>query len=1099
MTQLAQHPAFQQIEDRLDIIGQKYRVMQIIRGFAMWLGCAIVASVAAAFTAHFLREGAATVAVTVIWAIWLLGSAVQWVVRPMLLRPKLVETARMVEARIPNLHNGLTNSVLLAGAGDLTENPFLPDIFNEIAVDASAKPLNNSVRLADLNKLAFRLICAAVPMLLCAALFHHAFAHGLHQMLAPRQFVEQVGALEILDVQPADVTLVAGEPLEITMNARRPQAAGANPPAAKLIFDGSTPGATLAATLTDGVLHYSYRIDHVDQPMKYRLEAGGSQTPWYTANVVHQVKLLSLDISIHPPKYTRLPDTTLTIKPEDIDKTPIVAPQGSAVDIGATMDVPAKSALLQVGDNQQLEMESSQQNQRFHQTITALADTTVMVEPMESQQILAKLPENGLVIHCTADAPPKVELTVPSHDGLTLAPTRELTVEANVSDDYGLTSAHLLMGAGEAPLTMYAEAPRELFADSPLQKHIKFALHLSADQGRSGSSIHVQVEAADNRDLTAQMRAANLTAKDDGGGQIGRSASFEIKFEDPQAAAHTEQDNVDKLRLRLLEMLKKQQELMDQATAYNAGDKDAMNGINAGQTDLRNLLNDTADKFDFDADTAIIKRTVQVLAVNPAKETIDLSAAILSEPVAKQQLVLRGDLVAKQQHIISTLESLLAMLQRVKEATTQPSGKGNDPMPSRVDAFKKMDEALQQYMKQERKILDQTTSLAKKPVDNYSDDDKKKLADLQMAQEKLDAFMKQAISDYSKNAEQDLSNSDLLKDLYEIQTEVTMAKDALKQKMAEIAVPAEENGLELAKEQSSNIEKWLTNTPDRQQWTQEDMLDKKDIPMPELPKELEDMIGQLQEQEEDLSQEMEDQNANWHDSADKGIGWDAADGPIADMSAKGVTGNRLPSNNEMDGRSGEGRSGKSQGEFVGEEAHGKGGRNTPTRLDPTPFQKGQIKDTSKDPVGGATGGGKISGQGGAGLEGPVPPKVKAEMQRLAQKQADLQNQAEKLNLQYKLAHYDNFKLLESIAIMRRIESDLDANRYENALMKRDLLVDTLETDKMLLSGRIHVEQDTTPASTGKLHSDIDNAMKGDLPAAWSDALKEYYEKLSQAQ
>ena len=70
----------------------------------------------------------------------------------------------------------------------------------------------------------------------------------------------------------------------------------------------------------------------------------------------------------------------------------------------------------------------------------------------------------------------------------------------------------------------------------------------------------------------------------------------------------------------------------------------------------------------------------------------------------------------------------------------------------------------------------------------------------------------------------------------------------------------------------------------------------------------------------------------------------------------GVTGNVLPNNNEMGGRSGEGRSGRSQGEFVGDNAVGKGGRNTPTRLDPTPFQQGQVNDTSKDPVGGATGG-----------------------------------------------------------------------------------------------------------------------------------------------
>jgi hypothetical protein len=256
------------------------------------------------------------------------------------------------------------------------------------------------------------------------------------------------------------------------------------------------------------------------------------------------------------------------------------------------------------------------------------------------------------------------------------------------------------------------------------------------------------------------------------------------------------------------------------------------------------------------------------------------------------------------------------------------------------------------------------------------------------------------------------------------------------------------------------------------------------------------MVGKLMEQEEDLFQQMEDANANWQDSIDKGQGWDALDGPISDNSAKGITGNALPNNNEQQGRSGEGRNGQSQGEFVGDSAVGKGGRDTPTRLDPTPFEKGQIKDTSKDPVGGATGGGKLSGQGGQGLEGPVPPKLQQEMQRLAQKQAELRNNAERLNLQYQLGRYDNFKLQESTLLMRRVESDLEANRYQNALRRRDIVLDSLQTSQMLLGGQIHVQLDTTPTPSGKIQRDISDAMKGQLPPAWSQALQEYYRKLS---
>ena len=67
------------------------------------------------------------------------------------------------------------------------------------------------------------------------------------------------------------------------------------------------------------------------------------------------------------------------------------------------------------------------------------------------------------------------------------------------------------------------------------------------------------------------------------------------------------------------------------------------------------------------------------------------------------------------------------------------------------------------------------------------------------------------------------------------------------------------------------------------------------------------------------------------DSLDKGAGWGAADGPISNMSARGVTGNTLPNNMEISGRSGEGRSGRSSGQMVEATAEGKGGRKTPSR------------------------------------------------------------------------------------------------------------------------------------------------------------------------
>ena len=318
-------------------------------------------------------------------------------------------------------------------------------------------------------------------------------------------------------------------------------------------------------------------------------------------------------------------------------------------------------------------------------------------------------------------------------------------------------------------------------------------------------------------------------------------------------------------------------------------------------------------------------------------------------------------------------------------------------------------------------------------------------------------------SDLSKLPEQDFANSSTAKELVEIQTELKMAEDALLKKSVDIAVPLEQLGYERAEEIKTNLEKWLPDTPDREKWSQEESLTDKDkeAPMAELPGELEDMVGELMEQEEDLFDEMEDVSSSAADSLDKGAGWDAMDGPISNNSAKGVTGNRLPNSSEIGGRSGEGRQGKSSGEFVGDEAVGKGGRKTPSRLTPDPYVKGQIKDHSKESAGGATGGGKESGKGGEGLEGPAP-YARPPRRRTAGRQAGrAAEQGRRDRSAVSGVELPSHRSEEMIEIMAQVERDLKAGRYQNALRQRQVLSAGLGNVKQYLEGEFEVRQDAT--------------------------------------
>jgi len=1071
VTDLAPKAAYLLIEDRLDDIGRKHRAIRLLGGALLWLAWAAAATVAAAVAAHLLRQGPATMALLAVWAAWLIVSAIFWLARPIWSRPRPLEMARLIEQRIPGLHNGLTNSVLLARASDLQSSPLLGEIFEEIHLLIEQKPLDQAVRLADLKPLLKRLLVVAAAVLVAAVGFRAQAVHGWQQMLAPLRFVPQSGAMRIMDVQPGDATLVAGQPLEIVILAAGPQR-----PEARLIFDGADAPATmaLAPMPADTGLRYACRLEHVTQSMRYRAELGSSQTPWYRVNVVPEVKLLEMRVQVTPPRYTGLQAHSYS--------PGTAVPQGSILQIALGIDVPVQRAILQISDGRQMELTAGPDARHFSAELTILADTTLSVNLLQGAQIISKLPQSPLAIGCQIDQPPSIKMIWPARD-MTTTPTSDLTVRAELSDDWGLTEGRVLMGVGDAPLAPVAQQNLQ-----GASSRLAIPIHLTAEQVGDGRTVHLQVEAVDNRDLRQPLAGA--------GPQTARGPVIEIKFADGRRLAQQQKQNLDKLRALLRQMLQMQQELMDRTATAAAGNRAELPKIGSGQADLRKLMLDTADRFEFDAATAIVQRTLQMLAVNPAKEAADLSAAIAAEPIAKEQTRLLAVLRQRQQVILSTLSSLLGQLDSAAPAATRPEPSGTQPLAAQPDPFTKLAQALQEFAAQQRRILSQTAPLAQKPVDNFDDADRKSLGDLQMAQDKLDAFLQQSIADFSNGAPQDFSNPELVKDLYGIEVDVTMAADALKDQAADVAVPAEKSAAAAAEEELKNMQKWLSDRPDRARQSQEAPAAVVPQAMPELPKELEDMIGDLLEQQEDLFKALGDAGAKAQSPGGEESGGQASNATLSDSSARGVTGNVLPDERQLAGRSGEGRTGQSEGEFVGDSARGKGGRDTPTRLDQTPFQKGQIKDSSPEPTGGATGGGKLSGQGGVGLEGPLPPEVQQQLARLAQKQVELRNAAQRFNLQYRLPRYDNFKLLKAIAAMRRVESDLQANRYNDALSQRDVLIESLEASRMLLGGRIHVQLDTTPQPSGKTRQEIDDVMKGQLPADWSEALKQYYRKLS---
>ncbi len=271
--------------------------------------------------------------------------------------------------------------------------------------------------------------------------------HGWNQMFNPMAFVPKVGSVEIVEVRPKSITLMSGQPLEISLSVRDPQN---RQPNAVLLFDNEKVNRAEVAPAgsgDDSLLHYSYRLEHVEDSMKFRVEVGGSESPWYSVNVVKQVKLEQLSLAIDAPPYTNTGRAEFHLKADEIEKTPISAAEGSKIEIAGQFDVPTSGALIagggwdacgdggaRWGTSIQRELSADAGLGREHQPDGERADYLDAAQPAAFCAV-----HQGWV--------PSIEMKWPTSD-MNVGLDQEIKVRAILKDDHGLSAVRVLMGTG---------------------------------------------------------------------------------------------------------------------------------------------------------------------------------------------------------------------------------------------------------------------------------------------------------------------------------------------------------------------------------------------------------------------------------------------------------------------------------------------------------------------------------------------------------------------------------------------------------------------------------------------------------------------------
>jgi len=974
------------------------------------------------------------------------------ILRPLLRRVDEEKAALAAEKRYPEAENLLINAVQLSRR----EHKGLAALMVERVVEDAAQfagrvEAKEVAPRRSLRKLAFAATLVAACLLAYLVVAPTYFKNGIIRYIRFRSNIAPITATQI-SVEPGDASVLWGEALTVaaTVKAPTPQQAFiriGNGEAVAMRFDGR---------------RFVHTIPSVRENLSYSIAAGDAVAGPFHIRVVYRPTIQRADITFNFPAYSHLPPQTI---------------RNAALNIQI---VSGTTLQMVVSSMQELDEASIKLNGREFSAAVSGKTAVWTLTPRKSATYHIRLSDkNGNVCRYTytlqvkKDAPPVVQL---------LTPRRDITLVSETASD-----VHLLAEA-EDDLAVVAvgfeiEGPdgRKLVRNDltkgripPRKSHITYTLPLS--DAKPGQTWRVRAFASDGHPSR----------------KVVATPWVHIRVISAAEQMRLVRKRLGDLRSKI-ERILRQQIRIREATARGRG----FERLAAAQDFLRRQTLQVADFSALSPWEERVKVVLTAVGEGAMLRAFKALVAAKKDPrAAKTAVTAQDEAIAALKKLLADIKNMLAQLSKAKGQLKALKQKSET-----IKFWEQVKKGLETFVKEQKEVVNASEQLRKKGVENWTEGDEQVWDKQTKTEAKWEKFFEDKKADLSRLPEQDFSDSTQRKELIEMFEEVKLAKDAFTRREVEVAVPTAKGAMEKAEELVENLERWLSDVRDNIKWVMQEPPQQEEIPLAELPDELEDIIGDLIDREDELGDEVEDVSSAWAGSFDKGAGWTAMDGPISSMSAKGITGNLMPNRNEVGGRSGEGRMGRSSGQFVEQEATGKGGRQTPTRLTPDPYEAGSVKDRSPQTPGGATGGGKLSGGGEEGLRGPVPPDVAQQLKRLAGKQALLAERAERLARTLKKHGMDADAALAAAQAMSAAADALKntptapaKNLYRFLRQKNRAVAALMEQARQI--SQLRAKAEALQRLPKELREEILSAQKEPQPERFRQILRAYYQNLA---
>lgn len=455
-------------------------------------------------------------------------------------------------------------------------------------------------------------------------------------------------------------------------------------------------------------------------------------------------------------------------------------------------------------------------------------------------------------------------------------------------------------------------------------------------------------------------------------------------------------------------------------------------------------------------------------------EKLNLAEAAGAATVVEQ-------ILERQTHIRDALLALLGKIaeERKGKLAAQKKPDSQDE-PNARESAKDVRAKLRSFIREQQKIIGRSKDLAAGPGKAKGPGATKEIAELARRETSWAKALRAKTAEIAKKEKKEAREEGLVRELEKVTAQVEAAADALYRKEPGEALPHEQESLDAAARLAEQLRQQLA----------EDNREQAADSGPKPADEAADAAGKIDElldQQNAIGTDIEKVGRELSRASQK------AEGRPAQKDGTDAPGGQ---HLEFDGRSDGGIPGLAVGEMAGDKIPKGDQPAGAPRLTADSMKEVKAKDHDRSGAGSGTGGGKASGISGQGVAGRTPAPPDNLTERLAEKQMQIRQSAEKLAMSLRSRRIATGDLESSVAAMRRVERALQTKEGPGIASAYSQALDTLEQSREALGNSAAVLRERS-SLLPEVRSEIMAGVKDGVPRGYDEMVSAYFSALAE--